>query len=313
MSYEQAEHQGFIFDARLSHPPPGTYEGQLQANARRFQRWDRENRLRRGEVYLELAALDLDDVDGVLDFASTFGVLDIRALDAPRMSRQWYGLATEAPSPFRILRHYQGFGDGSRHAALDTSLRDNATSTAEAQRAVAPNWVVAETLEEFRWGARAIRDLHAAWRCLREPVDPRRVDWANPRMPSAKEELGQAQWRVSEFFEQTMREALEGFSPRVWLVDDESQRPSLRAATTPAPRDVTLFEVLALELFSHVAEDASYKRCVNPTCQRTFVRQEGGAIHRQSRMTGVLYCSRTCANAVAQRRHRQRRAQRQER
>jgi hypothetical protein len=43
-----------------------------------------------------------------------------------------------------------------------------------------------------------------------------------------------------------------------------------------------------------------------PACGRRFVRQEGGAVHGQSRMTGVMYCSRTCAKAVAQRRYRSR-------
>jgi hypothetical protein len=97
----------------------------------------------------------------------------------------------------------------------------------------------------------------------------------------------------------------------MWLVDAETERPnSYRAVTTPAPADVTLFEVLALELFRHIAENASYKRCANESCGRTFVRQDGGAVHGQSRMTGVLYCSRLCANAVAQRRYRRRRVRR---
>jgi hypothetical protein len=168
--------------------------------------------------------------------------------------------------------------------------------------------VVAETLEEFRWGARAIRDLYNAWLCLRDGLDPRTIEWANSRMPAPDADLGRSAWAVSEFFERTMREALEGFSPRMWLVDVATDRPSLNAVRTPAPTDVTLFEILTLELFRHIAEDASYKRCANETCRRTFVRQDGGAAYGQSRMTGVLYCSRSCANTVAQRKHRQRRA-----
>ena len=185
LSYDQAEHQGFIDDPRMQHPPPGSYETQVEANQRRYERWERDARLGRGEIYLEIAQLDLEDVDSVLEFVSTFGVLDVRALDAPRMARQWYGVALERRVPFRILRHYPGFGDGSRRAALDQTWRDNAVATAEAQRAAAPNWVVAETVEEFRWGARANWDLYNAWLCLRGALDPQTVEWANSRMPGA--------------------------------------------------------------------------------------------------------------------------------
>lgn len=309
VSYELAEHQGLIEDERLRHPPPGTYSGQLTANDRRADLWQREEQSGRGEVYLQLLEVDLDDIDSVLEFASTFGVLDVRALDAPRASRQWFGVAAEQPVPFRVLRHYPGFGDLSRDAARDGSLREPILEIVHDQRAAAPTWVISETLEEFRWGARAIRDLRAAWICLRDGSDPLETPWANPRMPSADGEPDhRAQWEVAEFLERTMRDALEGFSPRMWLVDPESERASFRAVTSPAPRDLTLFEVLVLELFRHIAEAASYKRCANPTCRRMFVRQEGGAIHQQSRMSGVLYCTRRCAKAVAQRRYRRRRA-----
>lgn|GEM_PF-4105164 len=308
LSYDQAEHQGFLHDARLRHPPPGAYEQQWEANAQRCERWQREEELGRGEVYLDLVALDLEDIDAVLEFVSTWGVLDIRALDAPRPSRQWYGVATEPASPFRVLRHYPGFGDDRRGGSSDSSLRRRVVATAQEQRAAAPNWVVAETLEEFCWGARAIHDLHAAWRALSTPIDPRDVSWANPNMPGPQQALDSAQWEVADFFERTMRDALEGFSPRIWLVDDTEERTRYGSVTRPESSDVTLFEVLAVELFSHVVENASYKLCANPTCQRMFVRQDGGASFRQSRTRGVLYCSRVCANAVAQRRYRQRRA-----
>ena len=308
VSYDLAENQGLLDDERLRHPRPGPGVAQLNANERRFGRWEREERSGRGEIYLQLGAVELEDVDAILEFASTFGVLDVRALDAPRVGRQWYGVATAQAVPFRILRHYPGFGDDGRHAASDRSLRPGVVATAEQQRAAAPTWVIAETLEEFRWGARAIRDLHAAWTVLRDGLDPREASWANPQMPSPSDDPRRAQWDLVRFVEGTMRDALEGFSPRMWLVDTDGQRASVRSRTSPEPDDVTLFEVLVLELFRHIAEDASYKRCANPTCQRTFVRQEGGAVHRQSRMTGVLYCTRTCANTVSQRRYRQRQA-----
>jgi hypothetical protein len=65
---------------------------------------------------------------------------------------------------------------------------------------------------------------------------------------------------------------------------------------------------MMLEIFRHVVEDASYKRCENENCRAPFVRQEGGAQHGQSPRTGVKYCSRLCAKATAQRTHRRRKA-----
>jgi hypothetical protein len=70
----------------------------------------------------------------------------------------------------------------------------------------------------------------------------------------------------------------------------------------------TLFELLMLEIFRHIVEDASYRRCENENCRKLFVRQEGGAEHGQSRKTGVKYCSRHCAKATAQRNSRRRKA-----
>ena len=238
--YDLAEHQGLIADERLRHPPPGSYEAQLRADDKRYERWSREARSGRGEVYLRLGEVDLENVGEVLDFASTFGWLDVRALDVPRMARQWYGVARDKPVPLRVLRHYPGFGDSSRRATPDDSLRVEVVAFVEAQRAAAPVWVIDETLEEFRWGARAIRDLHTAWQCLREGRDPTTEKWANPRMPSAGSDLGQAAWIVGEFLERTIRDALEGFSPRMYLIDVETGRSTLEAVRSPAPPDVTL-------------------------------------------------------------------------
>jgi hypothetical protein len=109
-------------------------------------------------------------------------------------------------------------------------------------------------IEEFRWGARALRDLRTAWECLNSGDDPLKAKWANSRMVRVGDDSSHAEWTISEFLERTLRDALEGFSPRMWLVEEGSERPSLRAIKSPAPNDVTLFEVLAVELFRHICE-----------------------------------------------------------
>ena len=314
VSYELADHHGWLDDPRLRHPPAGPGGDLWSADEQRYRRWAREYHAGRGETYLRLSELDIEDVDAVLDYVSTFNLLDIRALDAPPVERQWYSVATPRSQPLRVLRHYPGFGDTAVRldASYDSSLRSDVVARCQAQREAAPIWVINETLEEFRWGAKAISDLHAAWCCLRDGHDPRSVDWANPRMPGPDQTRTHAVWLTASFLEQTVGDALQGFSPRMWLLDDDEHRVFQMSPTptTPEPANVTMFEILVLELFRHIVENASFKSCQNPTCGRRFVRQEGGAVHGQSRMTGVMYCSRTCSKAVAQRRYRSRLAER---
>ena len=68
-----------------------------------------------------------------------------------------------------------------------------------------------------------------------------------------------------------------------------------------------LYNICALELFNHIVENADYLICGNENCQqKNFVRQQGGKKHWH-RSNGVLYCTESCAHAVAQRAYRRRR------
>ena len=69
-----------------------------------------------------------------------------------------------------------------------------------------------------------------------------------------------------------------------------------------------LYSICALELFNHIVENAEYLVCANENClQKLFVHQQGGAKKVWHRSHGVLYCSHSCAHAVAQREYRRRR------
>lgn len=74
-----------------------------------------------------------------------------------------------------------------------------------------------------------------------------------------------------------------------------------------ADRHLSVCSVAFLQLYNHLAEGASVRRCANQNCGRQFVRQRGRAEYGQHRTTGIKYCSRECARAQAQREPRRRR------
>lgn len=119
------------------------------------------------------------------------------------------------------------------------------------------------------------RPVEAAWRKCASPEDAweRFAQWANA--------------------------ALRDFHVRV-LVNDAA--PS------------TVYAVAILQLVNDLSEGETFRRCANETCGRPFVRQRGRARYADKgtrHSTGVLYCTRLCARAQAERMRR--RAKRDER
>jgi hypothetical protein len=252
-----------------------------------------------GEIYLELEAVDLDEEEAILVFANRFGTLGVSSED------------------YRLFRQLPWYRD------VVQRLQGTTPPTSEAIHPYFGGWrpiAEAEAVREFQFGARVLRDLRRAWSCIRDgsrggisfestqgPLE-RSADESLVTAPDALAVWGSPDplRATAHFLEQTLTSGLSVFHPKVTLTAP-SKRPAhgwMSGATVP------LFSTCCLELFNHMVEDATYRRCENDRCGRVFVRQKGRSEVGQHRRTGIMYCSNTCARAVAQRRYRERQARR---
>jgi hypothetical protein len=182
-----------------------------------------------------------------------------------------------------------------------------------------------ETLEEFRFGARVLRDLAKAAQVVqRETPPPAVFQWESiPEEALTDKRADLAEYgieldAVSEsidiFLRQVLTDGLRPFRPRLIYgrmglgVDETAEASSRRLDEVVADEllEAPLYAVCCLELFNHLVERAQVKLCANERCGRLFARQRGRAEQGQYRLRGVKYCSTYCARAQAQRTYRRR-------
>lgn len=268
-----------------------------------------------GETYLRLGEVDLDDPNAILAFATTYGTLGgldaydtlmsrhdpfFKNLYQPQLDREreyekkkralWKEV-TRANA--EILKHEQidEWGDLPGGLGLEVS-----------------NSTYIETLDEFRFAARCLRDLTSAWQMWRNGLEVTEFEWVSPSRP----ELFESDDEPTHLLARMLPRFLRPFSPQLlftWSTRFEPQDLASGVNVEPlrGPAYAPLYAICALEIFNHIIENAEYRVCANERCQRTFVHQQGRSKKGQRRSRGVLYCSPACARATAQREYRRRR------
>jgi hypothetical protein len=259
-----------------------------------------------GELYLEVGRIDLTDESQIVDFVER---VDCLGMFSPEWAGEWdYG--------------YFGLPDATGFPSAVERLEESRAAAAQGVAGIPPpalerkgvtpgEWLSGsvETYAEFCWGATLVRDLTTAWQVASGQIDPDSAAWSSPLWDDAVE--GVDRWARADrdgatvFLNEGMRSALRPFSPRVYYVLSEDTR-DFAGPHGRTSDDIPLYSILALELFNHICEEASYHVCANEPCGHLFVRQRGRAQHGQHRTKGVKYCSADCARAQAQRVYRRR-------
>jgi hypothetical protein len=266
-----------------------------------------------GETYLRLGATDLENPKAIFAFVEKYGVLGGWDLyitferEAPFAAKELYGSQLDTTSEVekrrRALPEESGAIWGSEALPLHYS----------------------ETLDEFRFAARCLRDLTSAWRMFQDGTPAGDVEWVSPQQPGSERDTRFLQEDSFPLF--LLREALPSWFLRPFTPRLTFDWPRLRTGDMPAFQNLAprnggirvdqpmrqpvagrLYNICALELYNHIVENAEYLICGNDNCeQKNFVHQQGRE-KNWYRSSGVLYCSYGCAHAVAQRKYRRKKS-----
>jgi hypothetical protein len=270
--------------------------------------WKEEAVALDGETYLRLAAVDLDDPEAIFAFVTKYGVL----------GGGWAYLEIMKTAPFTFANMYRPQLDHAlEHEMKNRALR--AEQTRMNSDSVWPSDTLkfhyTETLDEFRFAARCLRDLTAAWRMFKEGTSASDIQWESPQHSAELEFLKEDGFPLFLLSEMLPRWFLSAFTPRLTFHWTPPLPPGPAYSHLPLrqggikvdperrPAAGELYNICALELYNHIVENANYLICGNENCQqKNFVHQQGRK-KNWHRSSGVLYCSPSCAHAVAQRKY----------
>jgi hypothetical protein len=273
--------------------------------------WEEEAVALNGETYLELAGVNLDDPDAIFAFVQKYGTLDGWSAYLTIMNHGGYAV-TNLYGP--------QLNEPLEREKKERALAEEASHPKSVWPSDVLRWVYTETLDEFRFVARCLRDMRSAWRIFRDGTAASEVEWVSPD-PTELQHFGGDGFPVFLLDGLLPDYFLRSFTPHVnfrWTppLAAGPVYANLPARQGPVNIEPTgsaggpLYSICALELFNHMVENAEYLICGNENCQqKNFVHQQGRK-KNWHRSSGVLYCSPACAHAVAQRRYRQRRRSR---
>src|SRR5439155_17394662 len=122
-----------------------------------------------GETYLRLASIDLDDAEAIFAFVAKYGPLG--GGDA------YHAFMSEAAFAFANMYRAQ-LDATTEDKKKKRALQEEETRTSDS---VWPSYALrfhyTETLDEFRFAARCLRDLTSAWRMFKEGTPASDVRW----------------------------------------------------------------------------------------------------------------------------------------
>lgn len=225
------------------------------------------------ELYLrELREIDLDDVHAVESFVAAYGPL----------GRPHWGELPNAYLP----------GQPEVLAVIDAEFARYQSERGLAQRPAGLSHV-----EEFRIHARLLRDLVRILAAEQGLLALTSVEaqwesrWVTPQL-----------WRSGglreavAFLAECLAPPLRDYHVRLELSDGDGHELLARSES--------LYAVLCLQMWNHIADETPYRICQRPDCGRLFVRQQGRAKNDQHKKTGSLYCTARCARVMASRKFR---------
>jgi len=237
-------------------------------------------------VLRELMDLKLEDREGLLAFAAQYGRLGKRGWrDISPTTDLLQGLTEEQKqAPFSAFLLYHG-EDGDVEWKRPEGFYGHDAAAAERD---------VQHVLEFWVYATLLRDAVRLWLYSTGVIELAEVQnaWESPApLPKDEEE---AICQLGEI----VTEGAAAARARVEVWDTETGGSMTLWATRVWP---PLFPALSLQLLNLITESAAPSKCGNEKCRKYFVRQRGRSEFGQYRTKGVIYCSKSCAQAQTQR------------